>query len=82
MDGYMEINEKLIKKQMIEKIKLELVYEFLILDSNEIDVFKVEDVNIIEDDIYISWFDEALSDINKKVKVPLKRNKNKVYMDK
>lgn len=82
MDGYTEINEKLIKRHIVEKIKLELVYEFLILDSKEMEVFKVEDVNIINDDTYIKWFDETIRELNKKIKFHLKRNKNKVYIDK
>lgn len=82
MDGYTEINEKLIKRHVMEKIKLELVYEFLILDSKEVEFFKVEDVNIIKDDVYIKWFDETLNELNDKIKFHLKRNKNKVYIDK
>lgn len=82
MDRYTEINEKLIKRHVMEKIKLELVYEFLILDSKEVEFFKVEDVNIIKDDVYIKWFDETLSELNDKIKFHLKRNKNKVYIDK
>lgn len=82
MDGYTEINEKLIKRHVMEKIKLELVYEFLILDSKEMEFFKVEDVNIIKDDVYIKWFDETLSELNDKIKFHLKRNKDKVYIDK
>lgn len=81
MDEYTEINEKLIKRHIIEKIKLELVYEFLILDSKEMEVFKVEDVNIINDDIYIKWFDETISELNDKIKFHLRRNKNKIYID-
>lgn len=81
MDEYTEINEKLIKRHIIEKIKLELVYEFLILDSKEMEVFRVEDVNIINDDIYIKWFDETLNELNDKIKFHLIRNKNKVYID-
>lgn len=80
MDGYTEINEKLIKRHVMEKIKLELVYEFLVLNSKEMEFFKVEDVNIIKDDVYIKWFDETLSELNNKLKFHLKRNKNKVYV--
>ena len=50
MKEYMKLSKDLAKKQVIEKISLELIYEFLILDNEEMNIIKVEDVNLIDDD--------------------------------
>ena len=49
MKEYLDLSHTLAKKQMQEKIALELVYEFLILDNKTMDIIKIEDVNIFTD---------------------------------
>ena len=80
MKKYMDLSEKLAKKQVIEKITLELVYEFLILESKEMDVFKVDDLNLVDDDKYMMLVDEAIMKLNQKTRLNLKRQNEKIYL--
>lgn len=79
---YMKLSKDLAKKQVIEKISLELVYEFLILDSEEMNIIKVEDVNLIDDDEYMELVDAAIDRLNKKTKLDLFRKNGKIYLGK
>ena len=78
----MKLSKDLAKKQVIEKISLELVYEFLILDSEEMNIIKVEDVNLIDDDEYMELVDAAIDRLNKKTKFGLFRKNGKIYLGK
>ena len=80
MKKYMDLSKKLAKKQVIEKITLELVYEFLILDSKEMDVFKVDDLNLVDDDTYMMLVDETIMKLNQKTRLNLKRQNEKIYL--
>lgn len=77
---YMKLSKNLAKKQVIEKISLELVYEFLILDNAEMNVIKVEDINLIEDNEYLELVDEAIAKLNQKTNLDLIRKDGKIYM--
>jgi len=77
---YMKLSKDLAKKQVVEKISLELVYEFLILDNEEINVIKVEDINLIEDNEYMELVDEAIAKLNQKTNLDLIRKDGKIYL--
>ena len=76
----MKLSKDLAKKQVVEKISLELVYEFLILDNEEINVIKVEDINLIEDNEYMELVDEAIAKLNQKTNLDLIRKDGKIYL--
>lgn len=80
MERYMKLNDDLAKRQLIEKITLELVYEFLILNNKDMKVFKVDDVNVIDEKTNLELYDEAISNLNKRTKLELYRKKNIVYV--
>mgnify|MGYP001285022890 FL=1 len=77
---YMKLSKDLAKKQVVEKISLELVYEFLILDNEEMNVIKVEDINLIEDNEYMELVDEAITKLNQKTNLDLIRKDGKIYL--
>ncbi len=77
---YMKLSKDLAKKQVVEKISLELVYEFLILDNEEMNVIKVEDINLIEDNEYMELVDEASAKLNQKTNLDLIRKDGKIYL--
>lgn len=77
---YMKLSKDLAKKQVVEKISLELVYEFLILDNEEMNVVKVEDINLIEDNEYMELVDEAIAKLNQKTNLDLIRKDGKIYL--
>ena len=77
---YMKLSKDLAKKQVVEKISLELVYEFLILDNEEMNVIKVEDINLIEDNEYMELIDEAIAKLNQKTNLDLIRKDGKIYL--
>ena len=77
---YMKLSKDLAKKQIVEKISLELVYEFLILDNEEMNVIKVEDINLIEDNEYMELVDEAIAKLNQKTNLDLIRKDGKIYL--
>lgn len=70
------------KKQMQEKIALELVYEFLILDNKTMDIIKIEDVNIFTDQEYMDLVDNAIKSINTKTNLNLVRKGKKIILGK
>lgn len=76
----MKLSKDLAKKQVVEKISLELVYEFLILDNEEMNVIKVEDVNLIDDNEYVELVDEAIAKLNQKTNLDLIRKDGKIYL--
>ena len=80
MKEYMKLSKDLAKKQVVEKISLELVYEFLILDNEEMNVIKVEDINLIEDNEYMELVDEAIAKLNQKTNLDLIRKDGKIYL--
>ena len=76
----MKLSKDLAKKQVVEKISLELVYEFLILDNEEMNVIKVEDIILIEDNEYMELVDEAIAKLNQKTNLDLIRKDGKIYL--
>lgn len=82
MDDYLCLSHALAKKQMQEKISLEIIYEFLILDNKEMTITRIEDVNIFTDKEYIALVDAAIQNINSKTNLGLKRKKQKIYLGK
>jgi hypothetical protein len=76
----MKLSKDLAKKQVVEKISLELVYEFLILDNEEMNIIKVEDINLIEDNEYMELVDEAIAKLNQKTNLDLIRKDGKIYL--
>lgn len=76
----MKLSKNLAKKQVIEKISLELVYEFLILNNEKMNVIKVEDINLIEDNEYLELVDEAIAKLNQKTNLDLIRKDGKIYL--
>lgn len=76
----MKLSKDLAKKQVVEKISLELVYEFLILDNEKMNVIKVEDINLIEDNEYMELVDEAIAKLNQKTNLDLIRKDGKIYL--
>lgn len=77
---YMKLSKDLAKKQVVEKISLELVYGFLILDNEEMNIIKVEDINLIEDNEYMELVDEAIAKLNQKTNLDLIRKDGKIYL--
>lgn len=67
---------------MQEKIALELVYEFLILDNKTMDIIKIEDVNIFTDQEYMDLVDNAIKSINTKTNLNLVRKGKKIILGK
>ena len=70
------------KKQMQEKISLEIIYEFLILNAEEMEVTRIDDVNIFKEEEFIELVDNAIKNINSKTKLNLKRISKKIYLGK
>lgn len=82
MKEYLDLSHTLAKKQMQEKITLELVYEFLILDNKAMDIIKLEDVNIFTDQEYMDLVDSAIKSINTKTNLNLVRKGKKIILGK
>ena len=82
MKEYLDLSHTLGKKQMQEKIALELVYEFLILDNKTMDIIKIEDVNIFTDQEYMDLVDSAIKSINTKTNLNLVRKGKKIILGK
>lgn len=80
MEQYMILDSKLAKKQVIERITLELVYEFLILESKEMNIVKVDNLSVFSDTEYMSFIDTAIDNLNQKLKVKLVRKNNKIHL--
>lgn len=82
MKEYLDLSHTLAKKQMQEKITLELVYVFLILDNTTMDIIKIDDVNIFTDQEYMDLVDSAIKSINIKTNLNLVRNGKKIILGK
>ena len=82
MKEYLDLSHTQKKKQMQEKIALELVYEFLILDNKTMDIIKIEDVNIFTDQEYMDLVDSAIKSINTKTNLNLVRKGKKIILGK
>ena len=82
MKEYLDLSHTLAKKQMQEKIALELVYEFLILDNKTMDIIKIDDVNIFTDQEYMDLVDSAIKSINTKTNLNLVRKGKKIILGK
>lgn len=82
MKEYLDLSHTLAKKQMQEKITLELIYEFLILDNTTMDIIKIEDVNIFTDQEYMDLVDSAIKSINTKTNLNLVRKGKKIILGK
>ena len=67
---------------MQEKISLEIIYEFLILNTEEMEVTRIDDVNIFKEEEFIELVDNAIKNINSKTKLNLKRISKKIYLGK
>lgn len=67
---------------MQEKISLEIIYEFLILNAEEMEVTRIDDVNIFKEEEFIELVDNAIKNINSKTKLNLKRISKKIYLGK
>ncbi len=82
MKEYLELSHELARKQMQEKISLEIIYEFLILNADEMEVTRIDDVNIFKEEEFIELVDNAIKNINNKTKLNLKRIAKKIYLGK
>lgn len=82
MKEYLELSHELARKQMQEKISLEIIYEFLILNAEEMEVTRIDDVNIFKEEEFIELVDNAIKNINSKTKLNLKRKSKKIYLGK
>lgn len=82
MKEYLELSHELARKQMQEKITLEIIYEFLILNAEEMEVTRIDDVNIFKEEEFIELVDNAIKNINSKTKLNLKRISKKIYLGK
>lgn len=82
MKEYLELSHELARKQMQEKISLEIIYEFLILNAEEMEVTRIDDVNIFKEEEFIELLDNAIKNINSKTKLNLKRISKKIYLGK
>ncbi len=82
MKEYLDLSHTLAKKQMQEKITLELVYVFLILDNTTMDIIKIDDVNIFTDQEYMDLVDSAIKSINTKTNLNLVRKGKKIILGK
>ena len=77
MKEYLELSHELARKQMQEKITLEIVYEFLILNAEEMEVTRIDDVNIFKEEEYVQLVDSAIKNINSKTKLNLKEHQTR-----
>lgn len=82
MKEYLELSHELARKQMQEKISLEIIYEFLILNAEEMEVTRIDDVNIFKEEEFIELVDNAIKNINSKTKLNLKRISKRIYLGK
>lgn len=82
MEDYLDLSRALAKKQMQEKIRLEIIYEFLIIDKEKMQITRIEDLNIFNDKEYMSLVDDAIAFLNKKTNMGLVRKKNMIYLGK
>lgn len=74
MDNYLDLSRALAKKQMREKISLEIVYEFLILNNEKMEITRIDDINIFSENEFLSLVDDAINLLNSKTNMGLVRN--------
>lgn len=48
MNEYLKVSKKLAKKQTIESIELEIIYEFLILENKEMIITRIDSVYVFK----------------------------------
>ncbi len=80
MKEYLKISKKLAKKQIIESIELEIIYEFIILKSKEMNITKIDTIYIFSKEEYLSMVDDAITKLNNLLTFKLKRDNNKIIL--
>lgn len=80
MKEYLKISKKLAKKQTIESIELEIIYEFIILKSKEMIITKIDTIYIFSKEEYLSMVDDAIAKLNNLLTFKLKRDNNKIIL--
>lgn len=80
MKEYLKISKKLAKKQIIESIELEIIYEFIILKSKEMIITKIDTIYIFSKEEYLSMVDDAIAKLNNLLTFKLKRDNNKIIL--
>ena len=79
MKEYLKVSKKLAKKQIIESIELEIIYEFIILKSKEMNITKIDTIYIFSKEEYLSMVDDAITKLNNLLTFKLKRD-NKIIL--
>ena len=72
MKEYLKVSKKLAKKQIIESIELEIIYEFIILKSKEMNITKIDTIYIFSKEEYLSMVDDAITKLNNLLTFKLK----------
>ncbi len=80
MKEYLKVSKKLAKKQTIESIELEIIYEFIILKSKEMIITKIDTIYIFSKEEYLSMVDDAITKLNNLLTFKLKRDNNKIIL--
>ncbi|CDF21015.1 unknown [Clostridium sp. CAG:609] len=80
MKEYLKVSKKLAKKQIIESIELEIIYEFIILKSKEMIITKIDTIYIFSKEEYLSMVDDAIAKLNNLLTFKLKRDNNKIIL--
>ena len=80
MKEYLKVSKKLAKKQIIESIELEIIYEFIILKSKEMIITKIDTIYIFSKEEYLSMVDDAITKLNNLLTFKLKRDNNKIML--
>ena len=80
MKEYLKISKKLAKKQIVESIELEIIYEFIILKSKEMIITKIDTIYIFSKEEYLSMVDDAITKLNNLLTSKLKRDNNKIIL--
>jgi hypothetical protein len=80
MKEYLKVSKKLAKKQIIESIELEIIYEFIILKSKEMIITKIDTIYIFSKEEYLSMVDDAITKLNNLLTFKLKRDNNKIIL--
>jgi hypothetical protein len=80
MKEYLKVSKKLAKKQTIESIELEIIYEFIILKSKEMNITKIDTIYIFSKEEYLSMVDDAITKLNNLLTFKLKRDNNKIIL--
>ena len=80
MKEYLKVSKKLAKKQTIESIELEIIYEFIILKSKEMNITKIDTIYIFSKEEYLSMVDDAITKLNNLLIFKLKRDNNKIIL--